>query len=213
MAEHLDESRVMFLVALSGEDAERRAAEAHIATCDACRALWRESLELLEMLDGASQPEPISDALFQRVHAAVASAQPEPQPWYERFAAWGFVLGALASLVLFWLQLGAAIPTELQGKDHGVGWGCLRFELSLAAVAFGFGVVWAHRLARALGPLQASLAAMSGALVGQWLLESRCEAEQTALHLLLFHVAGVALAAVLGAAAGGLQERLGKARA
>jgi predicted anti-sigma-YlaC factor YlaD len=203
----------MSLAALSGEDAERRAAEAHIATCDACRALWRESAELLVMLDSAARPEPISDALLQRVQAAVSSAQPEPQPWYERLLPWGFVIGALASLGLFWVQLGASVPAELQGKVHGVGWGCLRFELGLAAVAFGFGVVWAHRLARELGPLHASLAAMSGALVGQWLLESRCEADQTALHLLLFHVAGVALAAALGAAAGGVSARLGKARA
>jgi hypothetical protein len=43
---------------------------------------------------------------------------------------------------------------------------------------------------QAFGPGPASLAAMSGALVGQWLLATRCPVEHTALHLLLFHVTG-----------------------
>jgi hypothetical protein len=160
------------------------------------------------MLDSAAQPEPVSAALLQRVQAAVSSTQ----VWYKQRAAWGLVAGAVATLLLFWQQLGAAVPAELQTAQPGVGWGCAGFELGLAGSAFAIGVLWARRAARELGPLQASLVAMSGALVGQWLLESRCEAEQTALHLLVFHVAGVAVAALLGAAAGELQERFGKAR-
>lgn len=214
MDEHLDESSAMFLVALSGDDAERRAAEAHVATCGQCRAVWQESQQLLVMLDSAAQPDPVSPALLQRVHAAVSNAQVEQRPWYARRGAWGFLAGAVASLLLFWSQLGAAVPAELQAQGQpGVGWDCTGFELGLAASAFALGVLWARRAAREFGPMQASLIAMSGALVGQWLLESRCEAEQTALHLLVFHVAGVALAALLGAAAGGLHERLGKASA
>ena len=62
-------------------------------------------------------------------------------------------------------------------------------------------------MARELGVAGSALAAMSGALVGQWLLGSLCEAEQTALHLLLFHVAGVAAAALLGGLAGELRVK------
>jgi predicted anti-sigma-YlaC factor YlaD len=210
--EHLDESSALFLVALEAQDAERRAAEAHIATCTRCRAVWNESVQLIAMLDGAARPEPISAALMQRVHAAVANAQPEPRRWYAHASLWGLLAGALCSLGLFWARIGAPLPPGVELRP-GLSWGCARYELALGAAAFAVGLLWSRAVARELGPARASLVAMSGALVGQWLLASRCEAEQTALHLLLFHVAGVGLSALLGAAAGGLQHSLGKARA
>ena len=50
-----------------------------------------------------------------------------------------------------------------------------------------------------LGPLRASVVAVTGALAGQAVLRMHCEAPGAALHLLAFHLVGVALATALGA--------------
>jgi hypothetical protein len=55
--------------------------------------------------------------------------------------------------------------------------------------------------------LRSSVLAMSGALLGQVLLRTRCEAADAALHLLVFHGLGVVLASALGALAGRLVSR------
>lgn len=198
MAEHLDESSAMFLVALDPQDAERRAAEQHVSQCAQCQTVWQESLSLLALLDQAAKPEPVSEALLQRTQQAL----PERPT-----GLWGWVLGGLCSLGLLWAQLGA--PVHAAGHAEA-SWRCTGFELALATAAFVLGAVGARALARELGPARASLAAMSGALLGQWLLASRCESEQTALHLLVFHVAGVAVSACLGAVAGQLQQRFAR---
>jgi hypothetical protein len=195
VAEHLDESTAMFLVALDPQDAERRAAEQHVSQCARCQDVWQESLSLLALLDEAAKPEPVSEALLQRTQKALP----------ERPAGlWGWMLGGLCSLGLLWARLGAPVDAAAHADP---AWRCTGFELALATAAFVLGAVGARALARELGPTRASLAAMSGALVGQWLLASRCESEQTALHLLGFHVAGVAVSACLGAVAGQLQQR------
>jgi hypothetical protein len=201
----------MFLVALDAQDAERRAAELHIEHCARCRAVWQESRSLLAMLDDAAKQEPISVALLQRTQATLLGAQ--ARPWYARASLWGWLLGGFCSLALFWAQLGAPVQPALHAESPpGFGWRCTGLELALAGAAFVLGLVGTRAAARELGPAGASLLAMSGALVGQWLLESRCESEQTALHLLLFHAMGVGVAACLGAAAGQLQQSFGQSR-
>lgn len=199
--DHLDESRAMYLAALRADDPERRAALAHSEQCAACHALWQESLQLLALLDReADALPPASDELLSRVQAAVSHA-PELKPWFMRLSTWLIPAFALCSLALFWAHLGVTPEPEAVPRPHH-GWGCLRVELGLGVAAFALGVFGARAMARQLGTAGSALAAMSGALVGQWLLGSVCRAEQTAVHLLLFHVAGVALAALLGGAAG-----------
>jgi hypothetical protein len=209
VGEHFDEAGALFLAALSAQDPERAAAEAHAAQCDRCRVVWQESLQLLVLLDREATTEPVSPALLQRVQSAIESAA--PRPWYRRWTPWGWLSGAIASLALFAAQHGAPVPRGMHA-EHAAGWACARFELGFGAAAFVLGLVAARYTARQLGPARASLAAMSGALVGQWLLRSHCEFEQTALHLLLFHVAGVAVSALLGAGAGALQHSSSAAR-
>jgi hypothetical protein len=209
--EHVDESRAMYLVALRADDPERRAAVVHTEHCAACGALWQESLQLLTLLDRegedthALHTHALSDELVQRVQTAVSRAQASSKPLFMRVSTWLFAAFALCSLGLFWSRLGEAPRPEVVPALHDDGWGCLRFELGFGVAAFVLGLFGARIVARELGVAGSALAAMSGALVGQWLLGSRCESEQTALHLLLFHVSGVALAAVLGALAGELK--------
>jgi hypothetical protein len=163
--------------------------------------LWQESLQLLALLDrDAEATSPVSDELLSRVQTAVSRA-PIAKPWFMRLSTWLIPALALCSLGLFWAHLGATPEPEAVPRPHH-GWGCLRVELGLGVAAFAFGVLGARAMARQLGTAGSALAAMSGALVGQRLLGSLCRAEQTAVHLLLFHVAGVALAALLGGAAG-----------
>jgi hypothetical protein len=167
-------------------------------------------LQLLEFLDRegedthALHTQAVSDALVQRVQTAVTRAQASSQPWFMRVSTWLLAAVTLCSVGLFLSRLGQAPHPEVVPVPHH-GWGCLRLELALGVGAFVMGAFGARVMARELGVAGSALAAMSGALVGQWLLGSLCEAEQTALHLLLFHVAGVAAAALLGGLAGELR--------
>jgi hypothetical protein len=149
----------------------------------------------------ALHTEAVSSAFIQRVHTAVYRAPAASQPWFKRISIWLIPAFALCSLALFWAHLGATPAPESVPRPHH-GWGCLQVELGMGVAAFLLGVFGARAAARDLGVPGSALAAMSGALVGQWLLGSYCRADQTALHLLLFHVAGVAMAALFGGVAG-----------
>lgn len=197
MDEHIDEPSTLYLVALDPEDPERQAALAHIEGCPRCQALWQQSLSMLELLDAEAELPPVSDAWLQRVQLAVAESE---APALRRGTAlWGWSIGGLVSALLVWLQVE---PGDQLSAGYGLH--CMSYELGFGLLAFALGLFASRRAARVLGPVPASLAAMSGALVGQWMLGARCAAEHTALHLLLFHVAGVVLATLLGAGAGAL---------
>ena len=196
MSAHIADEQALFLVSLDEDDPEKRAALSHAAECEACAKLLRESEAMLRMLDAEASIEPISMQLEARVHAAVfAPARPTWIARVEVFAWW-----ALATLsgVLIWHDGQPDRPLEPM-----VGMHCMRFELLFAAAAFTTGVVIARlRGTRSLGALRGSVLAMSGALLGQVLLRTRCEAPDAALHLLVFNGLGVLLASALGSVAG-----------
>lgn len=200
MDEHLDESSLLCLAALPADDAQRRAALAHCARCERCAALWQQQLSLLALLDTQAEPPAVSEMLLRRTQAAVAHAQ--EHRLQQRRRAWGWLAGAILSLLMLWEELepGHALSPR-------IGLHCVGFELAFAAAAFAAGWLWSRAAARALGPATASLVAMTGALIGQALLSLRCPAEHTALHLLAFHVAGVAVATLAGGLAGSLAQR------
>jgi hypothetical protein len=200
-AVHIDEERALFLVALDDDDAEKRAAFEHAATCAACTTLLRESTAMMRMIDEELPrlSTAVDPALASRVRAAVL-APAAPRFHFERLA---WVLGAIVSGLLILLDGHADEPLAPLLGLH-----CLRFELLFGAGAFAAGVaVTRLRAARGFGPLEGSVLAMTGALVGQILLRTRCEAHDAALHLLVFHGLGVVLATALGGVAGRLIQR------
>jgi hypothetical protein len=197
---HIDEERALFLVALDDDDEDKRAAFAHAESCLACATLLRESTAMLRMIDEEfSQPMAAVDpALAARVRAAVFA--PAPARFHFERLAW--LLGAIASGLLILLDGRTGEPLAPLLGLH-----CLRFELLFGAGAFAAGIaVTRLRAARGFGPLQGSVLAMTGALVGQILLRTRCEAHDAALHLLVFHGLGIVLASVLGGLAGRLVQ-------
>jgi hypothetical protein len=201
VAEHIAAEQALFLIALEDDDPEKVAALAHAAQCVNCSRLVRESQAMFQLLDQAAALPAISSQLEARVHAAVFAPQPARGLARLERIAW-LILGVVSGL-LIWHDGKPDLPLEPM-----VGLHCLRFELIFAAAAFATGVI-ATRLsgARALGPLRSAVIAMSGALVGQVLLRTHCEARDAALHLLVFHGLGVVLASSLGALAGRLISR------
>jgi hypothetical protein len=196
MSDHLSPEATLFLVALDDADPEKVAALQHTEGCVECQLLWSESTEMLELLDHEALTLPeIEPQLAARIERAV---------YPRRRARWPFVAwaaGALCSGLLAWLD---AQPGAIEAS---LGFHCLRFEQAFGLAAFAAGALWSGRIAKRFGPVPASVAAMGGALIGQVLLRSRCEAAHAGLHLLAFHVAGVLLATLLGAAAGGVLVR------
>lgn len=203
-AQHIQAEQALFLVALDDTDPDKLSALAHAANCKACQRLIRESQAMLQLLDREPAKVEIDAALEARIHTAVLGSAPQTQsaqtkrPW--EYLAW--LAGVLASGLLVWLD---AQPNSAYYAD--VGMRCMRFELGLAMVALGAGVIWTRRAGTEFSPLRASVVAMSGALIGQLLLRVRCEAHDAALHLLLFHLLGVVMAMVLGGVAGKVLHR------
>jgi hypothetical protein len=197
-AEHIAPDSALFLVALDDDDPEKRAALDHVRSCEACRRLLTESERLLGVLDREeAAPLSLPPGLEQRVHAAVFG-KPRRLRW--EYVAW--LLGGLTSLGLL---LHDSHPRPELYADIGLR--CLRYELGLGTAAFVAGWFSVRLRKQTPDPLRASVFAMSGALVGQMLLRTRCEAADGALHLLAFHVSGVLLAALLSAGATRLLAR------
>src|SRR5262249_38326861 len=115
----------------------------------------------------------------------------------------GLLLCGLLSVLMFWIEADSGRPLQSL-----LGVRCLLYEqmFGLAALSLGIGV--GRRYLALFGPWQAALAAMGGALVGQAVLQVRCEAQGAAVHLLLFHVGGVLLASLFGAGAGMWSKRV-----
>jgi hypothetical protein len=196
MSDHLSPEGTLFLVALDDADPEKLAALRHAESCRECQLLLRESAQMLDLLDHEALMLPVIEPqLASRIERAVHPRRRARWP----LVAW--LAGAICSGLLAWLDAQPG-PAEV-----GVGMHCLRFEQAFGLAAFAAGALWSGRVTRRFGPVPASVAAMGGALVGQVLLRTRCEAAHAGLHLLAFHVSGVLLATLLGAAAGGMLMR------
>jgi hypothetical protein len=108
-------------------------------------------------------------------------------------------LVAVAAAAAFALAAGGAPGFALAGQMGGlaprVGAECLLAELLAAALPFA-AAAWTFRRSPRAGSL--AQAAAAGALAGQAALHLGCPAHAQAAHLWVFHVGGVALAALLG---------------
>lgn len=85
--------------------------------------------------------------------------------------------------------------------------GCLQVELVVAALPLMAVLAFSRSAGRRLGALQSAATGAAGALAGQGVLLTTCAADESALHVLAFHVAGVALASVIGGGLGALAGR------
>lgn len=201
MSEHIKPEQSMALMALAEGDPERRAAEAHAASCASCRAHLHEAQTLLSWVDAYAPLPSVDAALKARVRKVVLTAE-APAPW--AFSKWGLALGMLLSVLLAWLE------GEPGGLSPRLGLECLLFENVVAVAPFALTAYLGVRGRIPLVPLNLAAVSMAGALVGQLVLTVRCEAHGTP-HLFAFHVLGVALAAALGYAASSGLLRLRKA--
>jgi hypothetical protein len=209
--QHLSPEATLFLVALDDDDPEKRSALEHARTCASCQRLLRQSEQMLELIDhDVAQLPAIATQLEAQIGAAVAveQARSKRRARWRTAAAW--VVGAAVSALLAWNDATEhATSSQLLG-----GRGCLMDEQVFGLFAFAAGALWAKGAARRYGPASASVAAMSGAFIGQVWLRTHCQTPHAALHLLTFHVLGVVVAAALGAAAGQvlvLTRRTGRA--
>jgi hypothetical protein len=135
--------------------------------------------------------------------AAALGSMAARSGWHARLAT-GLALGlsiALGAVDLraFTLELGHA---ESCYSTHVIA--CL---LPLAAAA------WLTMSKRgSTSPFHAAAAAACGAIAGQAVLLTACASEESLLHVVFFHVAGVLTAAALGAGSGRVASRLAASR-
>lgn len=189
MTEHLDEEAVLSLAALAPDDPEQLAARTHAATCPRCATLLQQADAMLRLLDQADVPEPIAPELALRIKHKVLA--PRSSPWARVWIA----LCALASLTLALVDGHGAGALEL-----AVGVRCTFYELAFATPPLLMAVASARGMLSGFGTGQLAALTMTGGLLGQVLLRTRCEAAHATVHLMLFHVAVVLGVGVLAAA-------------
>jgi len=137
--------------------------------------------------------------------------------WVESAALVGVALACLASLrrigsLAAWLAFGASALLAALAWGDGplaprMGVACLLTELGAAAIPIAI-VVRAFIRRRSTRPtLGLVVVAAAGALVGQAALHLTCPDRNAGLHVLAFHLGGVALAAAAAFLIGGLLAR------
>jgi hypothetical protein len=198
VAPHLEADHALFVLTLADDDPEKRATLAHARECASCQVLLREAEAMLSSID-ATGAEDLRQAELQITPAFEARVQRalHGSPRARRLAQLTLAIGALLSLLMVWMRAEPARPMRAL-----VGVNCLLYEQMFAAGALGLGLLMGRRYLSTIGPWQAASMAMVGALVGQAILQVRCEAEGALVHLLVFHALGVVLATLLGGVAG-----------
>jgi hypothetical protein len=214
MTDHVSTQRALYLTALAPDDPEQVALRAHGEQCADCRRHVLEAELLLHLLDASEPAFTPSPELRQRVKTAVfGDARRAPAPagsarsaaaaglWpglarllAARWAPLHLLLSVAASVCLVWLD---ARP---EGALHAaLGAHCALFESGYALAGLLLGAVWARSRRRAIDASQGAVAGMLGALFGQLLLRTHCDASHALPHLLAFHLLGVLIGSALGA--------------
>ena len=93
----------------------------------------------------------------------------------------------------------ALIAGESQGLAPLIGLKCTAIELVAACVPFAVAALSRGAVPRPVSPAPAAALAAAAALAGQAALHLTCPVRHALPHLLAFHLAGVVLAAILGA--------------
>ena len=191
--------------------------KAELQPAPSAMALHRAERSVLEQMDREAPAAPGRTRLLGASGAALAFAAliaaarhlpHDPASWV--------VAGAAASLAALLAALApeglrtavAAVGSSLalallasssSGLFAAIGIKCLAFELACALLPFGLFAVARGAAPRPASPGAAAALAASAAFAGQAALHLSCPVHDALPHLLAFHVAGVALAALLGA--------------
>jgi hypothetical protein len=197
---HIDE-RAAGIAALPESDAERVAAYQHAQTCARCSAALAEGERLIALLrDMPPLPGP-SVAVLQRalqriteqMDGASSVGRPRAAPQLARRLP--LLTATVAALG------GSLLAFRIDAIGHALAWKigieCLFIELVTGAVAVFLVGRPLRQWSPAAGPLFAAVAAW-GAFAAQLYLHLRCPMAHEGPHVLVFHVGGVLLAAVLG---------------
>jgi hypothetical protein len=194
MSEHVPADRALSIAALEEGDTEKVLARSHAAACSDCERLLREGERMVSLLERSEPPVTVTAELTERVRRAVFAPAPAAEPAHARWQPWTWVAGAALSALLIWLDVR---PGERAQAGDGIG--CLLFENGYALATCAGAVLWARTRGRQIDPWTGSVVGLGGALVGQLFLRTQCEAAHAALHLLSFHLVGVAIGTALGA--------------
>lgn len=194
MSHHVPPDFALIIAALPPTDPERRAAWAHAMDCAPCLHALVQGEKLLRLIDTQAPQAPeqtIDPALKQRILSSVANLPPErpAAPWHALLLA----LGAACSAALAWLD-----GTRDAGLQARLGFHCIFWELVFALGPLVCGAVLALGTGKQRSPRVFALIGIAGGLFGQVLLRTRCPVHDVNPHLLVFHTAGVLLAAGLG---------------
>jgi len=194
MSEHVPADRALSIAALEEGDTEKALARSHAAACSDCERLIREGERMVSLLEQSEPPVTVTADLTERVRRAVFAPAPAAEPARGRWQPLTWVAGAALSALLIWLDVR---PGEVAHAGGGIG--CLLFENGYALATCAGAAFWARTRGRQIDPWTGSVVGLAGALVGQLFLRTHCQAAHAALHLLTFHLVGVAIGTALGA--------------
>jgi anti-sigma factor RsiW len=188
--------------------AQRLSFRLHLAMCRHCRAYLRQMRMTVRTL-GKLAGEPISASVRDELAVRLRRMRPVGEPvtihppgiiadldtWLGGSRGWAVVGGILLVAALFAMLAGGQAG-PLVGPWHR----CLLTELGAAALPLGVvAFLGTHSRQRLPAGALAALAA-SGAALGYLYLISACPDSRVISHVLIVHVGGILLGALLGAA-------------
>ncbi|MET0387827.1 MAG: hypothetical protein ABW321_17780 [Polyangiales bacterium] len=200
MSEHIPADLALFVATLAPHHPERRAAELHAQHCPRCNALLQQSRVLLASLPLDGPRPPPDPRLKQRILRAVTHL---PQRDRHTALQLQLTLGLLVSVAL-----ALADARARHGVFAAHGHLCLLWELGGALGALLLMHGWTTHTRRRPDARRAVRSALLGGLAGQLWLRACCPTYDVGLHSLLFHVLGVALAALVGLLTGCVLRKL-----
>jgi hypothetical protein len=193
MSHHVPPDFALIVAALEPTDPDRRAAWAHARACPACKRALEQGEAVLALIDTQPLEQTIHPALKQRILSSVANLPPERAHGRRRKFALALVVGIACSLLLAWID-----GTRHAGLHVSLGLRCIFWQVVFALGPLVFGAVLALSTGKQRSPRVFALIGIAGGLLGQTLLRTRCPMHDVNPHLLVFHTAGVLVAAGLG---------------
>lgn len=190
MSQHVPPDLALIVAALDPHDPERRAAWDHAKDCERCQSVLEEGQAVLELIDAQAPYEFIDPALKQRILNSVEKLP--PRRTRERWQPLAIALGGLASLGF------ALADGERAGLYLSQGWKCIFWEVMFALVPLAITAQVAISARKPNASWFLAAAGVVGGFVGQLYLRGRCPMHDVNPHLLVFHCAGVLVAACLG---------------
>jgi hypothetical protein len=194
VTDHVSAERVLLIAALAETDPEKLQARSHATACTDCERLIRDGERMVALLDRSQPPVLVSTELADRVRRAVFASAPATEGAHKRWQPLTWLAGAALSALLIWLDGRPGGSLAGSGGVH-----CVLLENGYALASCAGAAIWARTRRQQIDPWTGSVVGMAGALLGQFLLRTQCEAAHVALHVLVFHLLGVALGTALGA--------------